>query len=127
MVFNPEKMLNLCIDRQSTMKKKSNNSPGIVFSTDPNFKIEEDKEEIQTLPANQQVLRVTLETKHRAGKTVTLITGFVGLDEDMAELGKKLKNQCGTGGSAKDGEIILQGDHREKVRVWLQKNGYKAK
>lgn len=120
-------MLNLCSVRKSIMKKKISNSPGIVFSTDPNFKIEEDKEEIQTLAPNQQVLRITLETKHRAGKTVTLVTGFVGLEDDMAELGKKLKNQCGTGGSAKDGEIILQGDHREKVRIWLQKTGYKTK
>ena len=122
-----KKMLNLCTDRKPIMKKKITNSPGIVFSTDPNFKIEEDKEEIETLAPNQQVLRITLETKHRAGKTVTLVTGFVGLEDDMAELGKKLKNQCGTGGSAKDGEIILQGDHREKVRIWLQKTGYKTK
>lgn len=84
-------MLNLCSVRKSIMKKKISNSPGIVFSTDPNFKIEEDKEEIQTLAPNQQVLRITLETKHRAGKTVTLVTGFVGLEDDMAELGKTQK------------------------------------
>ena len=83
--------------------------------------------QVQTLPPQQQQLRITLETKNRAGKTVNLSTGFVGTEEDMSTLGKQLKNQCGTGGSAKDGEIILQGDHREKVRGWLQKNQYKTK
>jgi translation initiation factor 1 len=67
---------------------------------------------------------VKLETKHRAGKTVTLVDGFVGTDEDAEKLGKQLKNQCGTGGSVKDGEIIVQGDHREKVLQFLLKNGY---
>lgn len=119
--------MNLCRTSSFAMKKKINNTPGIVFSTDPNFKIEDGKEDLPTLPPNQQFLRVTLETKHRAGKTVTLIMGFVGHDDAVAELGKKLKNLCGTGGSAKEGEIILQGDHREKVRVWLQKNEYKIK
>jgi translation initiation factor 1 len=107
-------------------KKKSGGSP-LVYSTNPDVKIEEDNSVAQTLPPHQQLLRITLETKHRAGKTVTLITGFIGSDDDMAVLGKLLKNQCGTGGSAKDGEIILQGDHREKVRGWLQKNQYKTK
>jgi translation initiation factor 1 len=108
-------------------KKKDNGSLMMVYSTNPDFKIEEDEVPVQTLPPHQQLLRITLETKHRAGKTVTLVTGFIGTEEDMATLGKQLKNQCGTGGSAKDGEIILQGDHREKVRGWLQKNQYKTK
>lgn len=73
----------------------------------------------------QQKLKVRLETKHRGGKAVTLIEGFSGTSEDMEDLGKKLKNFCGTGGSAKDGEIIIQGDQREKVMQWLVKNDYK--
>ncbi len=109
------------------MSKKKDNGSFMVYSTNPDFKIDEDALPVQTLAPQQQLLRITLETKHRAGKTVTLITGFVGREEDMAILGKQLKNQCGTGGSAKDGEIILQGDHREKVRGWLQKNQYKTK
>lgn len=108
-------------------KKKGGNSP-FVYSTNPDFNPGEDEQEAaETLPPAQQLLRVTMETKHRAGKTVTLITGFVGKDEDMESLGKQLKNHCGTGGSAKDGEIILQGDHREKVKAWLKKNGYPCK
>lgn len=107
------------------MKKKSD-SRGFVYSTDPNFKFEEENNEAQeTLEPAQQKLRVRLETKHRGGKTVTLITGFVGTNEGLEELGKKLKNFCGTGGSAKDGEIIVQGDQRDKVLQWLLKNNYK--
>ena len=73
----------------------------------------------------KQKLRIRLDTKHRAGKAVTLINGFIGKEEDVEDLGKKLKSFCGTGGSAKDGEIIVQGDQREKVMQWLVKNGYK--
>jgi translation initiation factor 1 len=105
-------------------KKNKPDTRGFVFSTDPNFSFEEEKENVDTLPPAQQRLRVKLETKHRAGKTVTLVDGFTGKDEDREELGKKLKNYCGTGGSAKDGEIIVQGDHRDKVLQWLLKNGY---
>jgi translation initiation factor 1 len=107
-------------------KNKNSNSP-LVYSTDPDFRINEEGEQVKTLSPEEQVLRVTLETKHRAGKTVTLVMGFIGIDEDREDLGKKLKNSCGTGGSAKDGEIILQGDHREKVKAWLLKNKYKVK
>lgn len=105
-------------------KKNKPNSLGFVFSTDPNFKFEEEEQNTATLAPNQQKLRVWLDTKKRAGKAVTLITGFVGTEEDLEELGKKLKNFCGTGGSAKDHEIIVQGDQREKVLQWLLKNGY---
>jgi translation initiation factor 1 len=106
-------------------KKNKPGKGGFVFSTDPNFRFEEEERQPQvTLPPAQQNLRVKLETKHRAGKTVTLVDGFVGTDEDAEKLGKQLKNQCGTGGSVKDGEIIVQGDHREKVLQFLLKNGY---
>lgn len=102
--------------------KPTNN--GFVFSTDPNFKLEEDEPAQDTLAANQQKLRVRLETKHRGGKAATLVAGFIGIDDDVEILGKKLKTFCGTGGSVKDGEIIIQGDQREKVLQWLIKNGY---
>jgi translation initiation factor 1 len=106
-------------------KKNKTDLRGFVYSTDPNFRFEhEDGPAAETLPAKQQKLRVRLETKHRAGKAVTLIEGFVGTEEDLVDLGKKLKNYCGTGGSAKDGEIIVQGDQRDKILQWLQKNDY---
>jgi translation initiation factor 1 len=106
-------------------KKFTSNTNGLVFSTDPNFKLEDDEPVQETLPAAQQKLRIRLETKHRGGKAVTLVTGFVGTDADLEDLGKKLKNFCGTGGSAKDAEIIIQGDQRDKVLQWLLKNDYK--
>lgn len=106
-------------------KKIKNDKNGFVFSTDPDFKFEdaEQPEEV-TLPPQQQVLRVKLETKHRGGKTVTLVQGFAGKSEDLEKLGKTLKTYCGTGGAAKDLEIVIQGDQREKVLQWLLKNGY---
>ena len=106
-------------------KKNKPDSHGFVYSTDPEFKFEEDQSNAETLPPAQQKLRVRLDTKHRAGKAVTLVEGFMGKDEDLQELGKKLKSFCGTGGSAKDAEIIVQGDQREKVLQWLLKNGFK--
>jgi translation initiation factor 1 len=105
-------------------KKNKPDTRGFVYSTDPNFSFEEERNNAETLPAAQQKLKIRLDTKHRGGKAVTLIEGFIGKDEDMQELGKKLKSFCGTGGSAKDGEIIVQGDQREKVIQWLVKNGY---
>lgn len=100
---------------------------GLVYSTDPNFKLEEEpSDNTETLVPAQQKLRIILDKKQRAGKAVTLITGFIGKEEDIEELGKKLKSFCGTGGSVKDGEILVQGDNREKVFQWLQKNGYTA-
>lgn len=104
-------------------KKNKPDNKGFVYSTDPNFKFEEETP-VDTLPPAQQKLRIWLETKHRGGKAATVITDFVGTQDDMEELGKKLKNHCGTGGSAKDGEIIVQGDQREKVLQFLIKNGY---
>jgi translation initiation factor 1 len=107
-------------------KKNKPDNRGFVFSTDPNFRFEEEPESDQnTLPAVQQKLRVRLDMKQRAGKAVTLVTGFIGKEDDLEDLGKKLKNFCGTGGSVKDGEVIIQGDQREKVMQWLLKNDYK--
>ena len=105
-------------------KKNKPDTRGFVYSTDPDFQFEPESSNIKTLAASQQQLRVRLDTKHRAGKAVTLITGFSGKGEDLEELGKKLKSFCGTGGSAKGGEIIIQGDQIEKVMQCLLKNGY---
>ena len=108
-------------------KKKLQSFGGLVYSTDPDFKLPEDDDIAQeTIELSQQKLKIRLDTKHRAGKAVTLIEGFIGTTTDMEELGKKLKSFCGTGGSVKDGEIIVQGDNREKILQWLQKNGYKS-
>jgi translation initiation factor 1 len=106
-------------------KKKIQSLGGLVYSTDPDFKLpDENFEELETIESSQQKLKIRLDTKHRAGKAVTLIEGFIGSLNDLEELGKKLKSFCGTGGSVKDGEIIVQGDNREKILQWLQKNGY---
>lgn len=101
---------------------------GVVFSTNPDFKFEsESTEEAQTLPAQKQNLRVQLDKKKRAGKSVTLITGFVGTDTDLNALGKMLKTKCGVGGTAKDGEILIQGDFVIRVMDILTKEGYMVK
>jgi translation initiation factor 1 len=106
-------------------KKNKPDSRGFVYSTDPNFRFEnDDSRENETLPLSQQKLRVRLDTKRRAGKAVTLVEGFIGAVNDIEQLGKILKNYCGTGGSVKDFEIIIQGDQRDKVLQWLLKNGY---
>lgn len=100
----------------------------VVYSTNPNFKIENDEDEVQeTLQPKQQDLRVMLDKKSRGGKVVTLITGFHGSDADLNDLAKFLKTKCGVGGTAKDGEIIIQGDFRDKVLEMLHNKGYKAK
>ena len=106
-------------------KKNKPDTRGFVYSTDPSFRFEEENAIKETLPPAQQKLKVRLETKHRGGKAVTLIEGFIGKNEDLEELGKKLKGFCGTGGSVKEGEMIIQGDQRNKVLQWLLKNGYK--
>lgn len=106
-------------------KKTKPDARGFIFSTDPNFRFEpEDEPELVTLVPAQQKLRIRLDTKQRGGKAVTLVTGFTGAETDLNELGKKLKNFCGTGGSVKDGEAIIQGDQRDKVLQWLIKNGF---
>jgi translation initiation factor 1 len=108
-------------------KNKKTRSDGLVYSTDPNFNEEEEKAAESTLPPAKQQLWVMLDRKQRAGKVVTLIAGFKGRLEDLEALGKKLKAHCGSGGSVKDGEILVQGDHREKLTVYLRKDGYQVK
>lgn len=113
------------------MSKKTNDwkkRDGIVFSTADSFDYNFGEEEsLETLPPAQQKLRVLLDKKSRAGKQVTLIEGFVGTEEDLKELGKLLKNKCGVGGTTKDGEILIQGDHRDKVLLVLTQAGFVAK
>jgi translation initiation factor 1 len=101
---------------------------GVVFSTNPDFKYEsEENAAAETVPPKQQNLRVQLDKKKRKGKSVTLVTGFIGKDEDLQQLGKLLKTKCGVGGTAKNGEILIQGDFVQKVLEILLQNGYKAK
>jgi translation initiation factor 1 len=107
------------------MSKKINSLSGLVYSTDPDFKIEsETQDEQETLLPAAQKIKVRIDKKHRGGKVVTLIENFIGTMEDKETLGKKLKAACGTGGSVKDGEILVQGDNALKVLQWLIKNGY---
>ncbi len=105
-------------------KKHKPDARGFVYSTNPDFKFEEEKTRVETLLPAQQQLKVKLDTRHRAGKAVTLIEGFIGKAGDLEVLGKQLKAFCGTGGSVKDDAIIIQGDQRDKVMQWLGKNGY---
>jgi translation initiation factor 1 len=101
---------------------------GIVFSTDANFiYTHSHHQEPDTLPPEQQRLKVLIDKSGRAGKMVTLITGFIGKNADLEALGKMLRNKCGVGGSVKEGQIILQGDQREKTATWLAAQGYKVK
>lgn len=110
------------------MSKKNKGLFGVVYSTNPDFEYESDQEELSdTVQPKHQNLRVQLDKKQRGGKVVTLITGFVGKHEDLASLGKKLKQKYGVGGSAKDGEILIQGDFREKVLTLLIAEGFKVK
>ncbi|MEX2566152.1 MAG: translation initiation factor [Cyclobacteriaceae bacterium] len=112
-------------------KKKDNNwkkRDGVVYSTSDNFEFDDhEKEELNTLAPSQQDLRILIDKKSRGGKQVTLITGFIGAEEDLKSLGKKLKTKCGVGGNAKDGEIIIQGDQRDKVIEYLKEEGFKVK
>lgn len=105
-------------------KKKLYNKTGIVYSTSPDFDFEREEEKVESLLPNEQLLKVVLDKKHRGGKTVSILRGFVMNEEEMAGLAKKLKSFCGSGGSVKDNEIIIQGDHRDKIVRWLVENGY---
>lgn len=106
-------------------KKNKGRADGLVYSTDQDyFNDYEEEQSGETLPKNQQKLRVRIETKHRGGKVVTIVANFVGTDEDRKDLGKELKTKCGTGGSVKDGEIIVQGEYKTKIITWLKEWGY---
>ena len=101
---------------------------GVVYSTNPDFNYDKgEKEEQETLPPQQQKLIVSLDKKNRKGKSVTLVSGFIGREEDLKDLGKLLKTNCGVGGSVKDGEIIVQGDQRDKVIQTLENEGFITK
>lgn len=102
-------------------------SSGIMYSTDPNFNMEDEVEEQVTLAKDQQRLKVVTDSKHRAGKLVTLVIGFVGTSNDLEVLGKLLKTKCGTGGSVKDGQVIIQGNYKEKIMLLLKQEGYGVK
>lgn len=112
------------------MKKKKfiTDFSGIMFSTDPDFKLPEQDSDLDgTLPNKQQDLRIQLDKKQRGGKKVTLVTGFKGTAADLELLGRKLKNKCGVGGTIKDNEILIQGDFREKIKSLLIADGYRVK
>ena len=106
-------------------KKNKPTANGYVFSTNPDFRLEEETTPETTRPPADQLLKIRLDTKQRGGKAVTLVEGFSGTREDLETLGKSLKTFCGTGGSAKDNLIIIQGDQRDKVLGWLSGHGYK--
>jgi translation initiation factor 1 len=100
---------------------------GLVYSTNPDFKPEVEEDDSETLAPGQQRLTVLVDSKQRKGKSVTLVQGFVGKTEDLEVMGKLLKTKCGVGGSVKDGEIVIQGDFRQKIKELLEKEGYKIK
>lgn len=102
-------------------KKKVN----VVYSTNPDYNYDFDNQEVESLIPNKQELKVMIDRKQRKGKSVTLVTGFIGNDNDLKDLAKALKSKCGVGGSAKDGEILIQGEFKDKVFELLNDLGYK--
>ena len=118
-------LVNLPTKRALMKKNDWKERLGVTYSTNPDYMYQyQDETEEATLPKEKQSLRITLDKRNRGGKTVTLITGFRGTDEDLVALGKILKVKCGVGGAAKDGEIIVQGDFRQKIMDILLKEGY---
>jgi translation initiation factor 1 len=110
------------------MPKNNKSAGGLVYSTNQDVSLDSNEfGEMKTLPPNQQILKVWLEKNHRGGKTACVIRDFVGTYDDLNTLATKIKQKCGTGGSAKDGEIIIQGDHRDKIVLFLQQSGYQVK
>lgn len=109
------------------MAKKKKNRVGVMYSTNPDFEYEEYNDEQETLPNAEQLLYVSIDRKQRKGKSVSLVEGFVGSAEDLKQLAKQLKTLCGVGGTAKNNQIIIQGDFKEKIVDFLTKEGYKAK
>jgi translation initiation factor 1 len=108
-------------------KKNIPDKNGFVYSTDPSFQFQkEGSADPDSIPPGKQRLRIVLDTRHRGGKTVTAVMGFSGKPQDLEMLGKKLKQFCGTGGSVKDGLILIQGDQITKVKTYLVKEGYKV-
>ncbi len=109
--------------------KKSRNAVGVVYSTNPDYQYQYDDsdEQLETLPPAKQRLHVRMERSGRGGKTVTVVDNFVGSDDDLQALGRTLKTKCGVGGTAKDGQIIIQGDFRERIATLLKELGYPAK
>jgi len=107
------------------LSRKDNNRP-IVYSTDPDYKPQEENEQQDTLPPAQQTLYLALE-RHGGGKVATVVYNFIGIHDDLSALGKQLKTKCGVGGSVKDGVIIIQGDNRDKAITYLQTLGYKTR
>lgn len=119
-------MMYVCLSMSA--KKRKESLGGLVFSTDPDFNADYEMEDSEVTPEpGRQKLVIMLDRKQRAGKEVTLISGFKGKDQDLTALGKSLRNACGAGGSEKDGEILIQGDHRKKIQTWLEQKGYSVK
>jgi len=108
-------------------KKNKNTQDGLVYSTDPNFSVEEEHIEVVSLPIGQQKLQIFLDNKLKGNKQATVVAGFVGTTEDLEKLAKQLKNKCAAGGSVKNGEILIQGDFKQKIADFLQSQGYKVK
>ena len=110
------------------MGKNKKNRVNVVYSTNPDFSFDQEEDQIEeTLDPNEQLLYVSIDRKQRGGKEVTLVEGFIGSDDDLKDLGKYLKSKCGVGGTAKDGEIIIQGKFKDKVAELLEEKGYRVK